>query len=430
MPSNVLARLLARVADVEPDESPAVVAAFVLFFCVLGGYFAVRPVRETMGTIIGAERLANLFSVTWICSIAIVPIYGALCARFKRSTFLPWIYGFVALALAFCGVMLRTNEGNLAVAMFFFVFISVLNLFIVSVFWSFLLELFNTGQAKRLFGPIAAGGTAGALVGPFMTDMLVEHIGNAGILFVGASMFVLGILLQRALLRVGAQAAWAGADETVPMERPIGGNPFAGFTLVLKSPYLLGIASFVILLASVNTFLYFEQLRTVSATFSDTAQRTRVFSRLDYTVQTLTIIAQLFFTGRLASRLGVVVLLVAVPIAMALGFVALAATGTFGVLAAVMITRRVGEYAFVRPGREMLFSRLDTETKYKAKNVIDVPIYRGGDAVSSQVDKALNASSLSGSGVALIAAGLSLIWALNGWMVGKARKADATPERG
>lgn len=427
MATNPLGRLLARVADVEPDESPAVVAAFVLFFCVLGGYFAVRPVRETMGTIIGPDRVANLWTVTWICSILIVPLYGWLCARFKRSTFLPWVYGFVALSLAFCGIMLRTNEGNIGVGMFFYVFISVLNLFIVSVFWSFLLELFNPGQTRRLFGAIAAGGTAGALLGPFITDMTVETVGNAGILFLGAGMFVLAIGLQRALLRIGAKAAWAGADETVAMQRPIGGNPFAGFTLVLKSPYLLGIATFVILLASVNTFLYFEQMRLVSATFSDTVQRTRVFSRLDYTVQTLTIISQLFITGRVASKLGVVVLLVAVPLLMMAGFLALAATGTFAVLAAVMITRRVGEYAFVRPGREMLFSKLDTETKYKAKNVIDVPIYRGGDAVSSQVDKALDATTMSGSGVALIAAGLSVVWAINGYLVGKARQGDATP---
>lgn len=428
MASTVLAKLLGRVAEVEPEESPAVVAAFILFFCVLGGYFAVRPVRETMGTIIGAERLANLFSVTWFFSIAIVPIYGALCARFKRSTFLPWIYGFVALALAFCGLMMRANEGNLGVAMFFFVFISVLNLFIVSVFWSFLLELFNPGQTRRLFGAIAAGGTAGALIGPLMTDLLVGRIGNAGILFVGAGMFVLAIGLQRSLLRIGHQRAWAATDETVPLERPIGGNPFAGFTLVLKSPYLLGIVTFVFLLASVNTFLYFEQLRVVSATFADTADRTRVFSRLDYTVQSLTILSQLFFTGRLASRFGVIVLLTMVPLLMAIGFVALAATGTFAVLAAVMITRRVGEYAFVRPGREMLFSRLDTETKYKAKNLIDVPVYRGGDAISSQVDKALNASSIGASGVALVGAGVALVWLLNGFLLGRARQATIQPQ--
>jgi AAA family ATP:ADP antiporter len=207
-------------------------------------------------------------------------------------------------------------------------------------------------------------------------------------------------------------------------ERPIGGNPFAGFTLILRSPYLAGIALFVILLASVNTFLYFEQLRVVAATFEDTAQRTRVFSRLDYTVQTLTIIFQLTLTGRIAKKFGIGMLLTAVPLLMVTGFLLLATFGTFAVLAAVMITRRVGEYAFVRPGREMLFSRVDTESKYKAKNTIDVPVYRGGDAISGQVDKLLSASAWSASAVAVVAAGIASVWAIVGYLLGRTRRGE------
>lgn len=415
------ARLLARVAKVEPNEIKPVVTAFLLFFCVLGGYFAVRPVRETVGTILGADRVADLFALTWIASLAIVPLYGALCARFRRSAFLPWIYGFVALCLAALGVTFRANESNVLAGQFFFVFISVLNLFMVSVFWSFLLELFNAGQVKRLFGVIAAGGTAGALGGPLMTDLLVGVLGNSGILFVGAGMFALAILFQRALLRI-----WRGESGTVgsapAQDRPMGGNPFAGFSLVLKSPYLLGIASFVILLAAVNTFLYFAQLRIVSETFADTAQRTRVFSRLDYTVQSLTIVSQLFFTGRIASRFGVGSLLTVVPVAMFAGFLLLGGFHTFGILALVMITRRVGEYAFVRPGREMLFSRVSTEEKYKAKNLIDVPVYRGGDAIIAQVDKTLSAAGLAPANVALLGAGVAAAWAVNGFLLGRSHK--------
>lgn len=417
---NLLSRLLERVSDVEPDEAPAVVAAFFLFFCVLGGYFAVRPVRETVGTILGPERVADLFVVTWIASIAIVPLYGALCARFSRAAFLPWIYGFVALSLAGVGILLR-GGGSVPAAQFFYVFISVLNLFVVSVFWSFLLELFNPGQTKRLFGVIAAGGTAGALCGPILTDIFVRFVGNAGILFLGASLFVLAIVAQRVLLAIGSRRQWA-PDSPRALGRPIGGNPFAGFTLLLRSPYLLGIALFVVLLASVNTFLYFEQLRIVSATFDDPTRRTIVFSRIDYTVQSLTIILQLVLTGRLATKFGVGVLLTAVPLAMVAGFALLAATGTFAVLAGVMITRRVGEYAFVRPGREMLFSRVDTETKYKAKNTIDVPVYRGGDALVAQVDKALSASGIAAGTVALIGMVVAAVWAAMGFVLGRARR--------
>jgi AAA family ATP:ADP antiporter len=416
-----LTKWLGKSAKIEADETAAVITAFFLFFCVLGGYFAVRPVRETVGTVLGAGRVSDLYVVTWISSLALVPAYGALCARFPRRKFLPWIYGFVALALATCAIVFRQNEGNLAAGQFFYVLISVVNLFVVSVFWSFLLELFNVSQTKRLFGFIAAGGTAGALAGPLLTDLLVSRVGLPGILFGGSAMFILAILLQRSLLRIAAKTNWKQGEE-ISLDRPLGGNPFAGFTLVLKSPYLLGIALFVVLLASVNTFLYFEQLRVVSETFADTETRTRVFSRIDYTVQSLTILSQLFLTGRLAQRWGVGVLLTAIPVAMVGGFLMLAVFQTFTILAIVMITRRFGEYAFVRPGREMLWSRVDTETKYKAKNFADVPVYRGGDALAAQVSTALDNAGLSPSRVAVIGAGVAAAWAINGWLLGRRKE--------
>jgi ATP:ADP antiporter, AAA family len=418
--SSALTRLLRRAVNIEPHETAAVITAFFLFFCVFAGYFAVRPVRETVGTILGAERTANLWTMTWIASLAIVPAYGWLCGRFRRAVFLPWIYGFVALALFTCASVLRANEGSLAVGQFFYVFISVLDLFIVSVFWSFLVELFDSAQAKRLFGTIAAGGTAGALTGPVLTDIFVGSVGNSGILFMGSGLFVVAILLQRALLRIRAGHQWSSVG-TVKEDRPLGGNPFAGFSLVLRSPYLLGIALFVVLLASVSTFLYFAQLRIVADTFADTAQRTRVFSRIDYTVQGLTVLLQLLFTGRLASRFGVGVLLTAVPVLMIGGFLLLSGFHSFAVLAFVMIARRVGEYAFVRPGREMLWSAVSTESKYKAKNVIDVPVYRGADALVAQVDKALAAGGLQPATVALIGAGVAGAWAVNGFVLGRKR---------
>jgi AAA family ATP:ADP antiporter len=241
------------------------------------------------------------------------------------------------------------------------------------------------------------------------------------VLFMGASFFVIAILCQRILIRIWRNSDWAGTGKRAE-ERPIGGNPFAGFTLVLRSPYLLGIALFVILLASVNTFLYLQQLRIVADTFPDVETRTQVFSRIDYTVQSLTVMLQLLFTGRLAMRFGVGVLLTAVPVVMVLGLLLLAGFHTFGVLAAVMIARRVGEYAFVRPGREMLFSRVDTETKYKAKSTIDVPVYRGGDALSSQVETGLVSGGMALTTVAMIGAAVAAAWAVVGFMLGRARR--------
>lgn len=423
--TSPLGRLLHRLAPIETRETPAVVAAFCLFFCVMGGYFAVRPVRETVGTILGRERVADLFVFTWIAAVAIVPLYGAIVARLRRSIFLPCTYGFVALALAFIGIALRGEQINIPAGQFFYVFISVLNLFLISMFWSFLLELFDSGQAKRLFGVIAAGGTAGALLGPVIADITVTSIGNSGVLFVGAAMFSLAIVAQRVLLGIWHERSPAGAATPAASERPIGGNPFAGFLLVLRSPYLLGIALFVVLLATVSTLLYFEQLRLVEAAIADTTERTRVFARLDWAVQSLTILSQIFLTGRIAKKFGVTALLTIVPIALVFGFLWLAASGTLTVLILVFVFRRACEYAFIRPGREMLYSPLDNETKYKAKNVNDVPVYRGADALAAQVNNGIVAAGFGAAAVALLGAAVAALWAAVGWWLGRRFEAGA-----
>ena len=402
---------------------PTVVTAFFLFFCILGGYFAVRPVRETVGTILGRDRVADLWVATWIASLAIVPLYGAVVAKVRRSVFLPIIYGLVAVALATIGVVLQAQPRSVAAAQFFYVFISVLSLFLVSVFWSFLVELFDSGQAKRLFPVIAAGGSAGALVGPLFTDLTARTIGNGGILFVGAAMFVLAVVLQAILIRLwktGFEPRRDGDEANhQTRDRALGGNPFAGITLVLRSPYLLGIATYVALLATANTFLYFEQLRLVEETFADTQTRTSVFARIDWIVQSLTILSQLFLTGRIASRLGVVVLLTIIPVAIFFGFVVLSIWNTFAVLAVVIVLRRSGEYAFVRPGREMLWSPMSKETKYKAKNFVDVPVYRGADAAVAQLQSFIEKSGFGVQAVALLGALGAIIWGINGWWLGR-----------
>jgi AAA family ATP:ADP antiporter len=413
------ARFFKLAAVIEPRELPTVLRALLLLFCVFAGYFAVRPVRETVGTILGRERVADLFVVTWIVSIGVVMLYATLVARVRRAILLPCIYGAVALLLIVIGVVLQGNPQDTTVAAVFYVLISVLNLFIVSVFWSFALELFDRQQTKRLFGLIAAGGSAGALLGPVLTDLLVERIGNPGVLFMGAALFIVAILIQASLLKTW-RGQQTGAQADSGNDRPVGSaNPFAGINLVLRSPYLLGIAAFMVLLSSVSTFLYMEQLDIVARTFSDAEQRTQVFSRIDYTVQSLTIALQLFLTGRIAARFGVVALLTIVPLLMVAGFIGLAAAGSFAVLVFVMIVRRVGEYAFVRPGREMLYSVVDTETKYKAKSFNDVPVYRGGDALAAQVQGLLKDNGVASAAIALLGAGVAAVWAFSGWRLGR-----------
>jgi AAA family ATP:ADP antiporter len=413
---SALGRALSRVATIEPRELPAVVAAFLLFFFMWAGYFAVRPVRETIATIVGRDQIANVWIFTSIFSILIIPLYGWIVARYRRSTFLPAMYGFVALVLAITGLMLRGENIDPLTGKFFYVFISVVNLFLLSIFWSFLLELFDGNQSKRLFGVIAAGGSAGALTGPFISDLTAVHIGNSGILFMGAAFFVAAIVCQRALLGIWRDRASA---QTKAEERPIGGNIFAGVTLILKSPYILGIALFVFFISTVNTLLYFEQLRLVEVNYPEIIDRTRIFARFDWVVQTLTVLSQIFLTGRIAQKFGVIALVTAVPLIMVGGFALLAATGTLGVLAVVWIGRRAMEYAFVRPGREMLWAPLDKETKYKAKNTVDVPVYRASDAIVAQINKFMEGAGFGPSLIATIGAGVALAWAVLGWWLGK-----------
>jgi len=425
----MIQRYLARLVRVEPRETAAVVAAFCLFFFVLGSYFAVRPVRETVATLLGRERVADLWLYTALFSIAIVPLWGWLVARMRRSLLLPLLYGSVAVILAGIGSSIQVDESNLRVGTFFYVWVSVINLMLVSVFWSFLLEMFDSEQSKRLFGFIAAGGTLGALVGPLTARLTVDTIGNSGVLYLGTAGFLGAIFCQRILITIWNRQPPSGAPITTGGLRDdegLGGNPFAGIFIVLRSPYLLGIALFVVFLSAVNTFVYFEQLRIVSETFSDTTRRTEVFANIDFIVQALTILSQVFLTGRIASKLGVGTLLTFVPVLMIFGFILLTMFNVFGMVAALLILRRWGEYAFVRPGREMLWGAMDKESKYKAKSFIDVPVYRAADYVGAQAKTAIDAVGASPAGAALVGAALATGWAINGWLLGR-RHDRATP---
>jgi AAA family ATP:ADP antiporter len=421
----VIARALQRTARLEAEEVRPVALAFVLFFCVLCGYFMLRPVRETIGTVLGEAEVEKLFAMTFFASVAVIPIYGFACSRLPRAVVLASVYALFGGSLLVLAALMQVDPDNVAAARFFYVWISVFNLFVVSVFWTLMVDRSTPEQAKRLFGVIAAGGTIGGLVAPLLTDVLIEPVGRTGVLIVSAGLFGAAIVCQLLLLRLWRRPA--SAAEEPARGRPIGGNPFAGITQVIRSPYLLGFCAFVLLLAASTTFLYFEQLRLVTETFPDEDDRTQVFARLDFVVQALTLLTQLFLTGPIATRLGVVVLLVSIPLAMVGGFLALAFIDNFWVLAVVMVARRAGEYALTRPGREILFTSVDTETKYKAKNLIDVVVYRGGDALSAWLRKGLKASGMSFSAIALVGAGIALAWALIGFWLARRHEKSPTP---
>jgi AAA family ATP:ADP antiporter len=404
-------------------ERRIVITGFFLLFCVLGGYFAVRPIRETIGTVLGREATQNLWFFTALASLVIVPLYGWLVARVRRSVLVPTIYGFMSLAFVFTAQLFASGPPGPMTARVFYVLISVLNLLLVSVFWSFILEILTGEQSKRLISWIAAGGTLGALVGPGATALFVKTIGNSGVLYVGAAMYFVAVILYRVLLaqwrHITPEAAGLKEITLSEREKALGGNPFAGFILVMRNKYLLGIALFIAGISAINTFLYFEQLEQVEKQFEELAARTQVFASLDVTVQLLVMITQLTLTGFIAARIGVIALLVTVPFIMVFGLTVYATFGTFSVLASAMVLRRWGEYAFIRPGREMLFSTVDKESKYKAKNVCDVAVYRVADATFAQIKKLIDGLGMSGAAQALIAAGIAVLWALNGWWLGK-----------
>lgn len=427
-PASPLARGLSRLFGTEPGEAPAVAGGLVLFFLVFTGYFMLRPVRETMGIAGGVNNLQWLFTGTFFATLAAVPLFGWIASKVSRRRILAWTYGFFTLNLLAFATGLALRPDDLVVARTFYIWLSVFNLLSISLAWSTLADVFATAQAKRLFALMAGGASLGGLVGPVLGTLLVAPLGHAGLLVLSAAFLATAIAAAAAMHRWrDGQPAQARIDTEADRSRALGGNPFAGATAVLRSPYLLGIGLFVILLATANTFLYFEQARLVAETFPDRTRQTQVFGLIDTVVQTLAILTQVFLTGRIARRLGVGVLLVAVPLVVAGGFLWLALAPVFGVFVVVMVVRRAGEYALARPGREMLYTVVPAEQKYKAKNFIDTVFYRGGDAISGWAKHGLSLLGEHPSLAMIIGAVLALAWAATGgWLARQYRQREGT----
>jgi AAA family ATP:ADP antiporter len=422
-PASGAAGWIARLFNVREHEAPVVGAGLAMFFLLFAGYFMLRPIRETMGVAGGVDNLQWLFTGTFVATLAVLPLYGWIASRVSRRRIVPWVFGVVVASLLGYGAAMLARPDDVWLARTFYIWVSVINLLMISLAWSVLADVMESHEAKRLFALIAAGASLGGLAGPLLTTLLVKPLGHGGLMLLSA-------------LLIGASAAtatwlhrWrdrhplpAGASSAEQRQRPLGGNPFAGATAVFRSPYLLGIAFFVLLLATVTTFLYFEQAKLVAERFADKEEQTQVFGLIDTVVQTLAILSQVFITGRIAQKLGVGVLLVAVPVIVAAGFLWLALAPVFAVFVVVMVVRRAGEYAFVRPGREMLYTVMPAEEKYKAKNFIDTVVYRGGDALSGWVKRALDVLADHPAAAMLIGAGVAAAWAITGVALGRRQK--------
>ncbi|MDN7143458.1 MFS transporter [Pseudomonas sp. JQ170] len=416
-----MSALATRLFNVRDGELPIVVAGLALFFLLFTGYFMLRPVRETMGVAGGVENLQWLFTGTFVLTLLALPLFGWLASKVQRRRILPWTYGFLASNLLVFAALFAWQPDNLWSARAFYIWLSMFNLLTISLAWSVLADLFSSEQAKRLFGLLAGGASLGGLVGPLLGTVLVEVIGHAGLVLL-ATACLLGSIVAAACLQRFRDRHPLPADTELPRSRPLGGNPFAGASEVFRSPYLLGIAVFVVLLASVSTFLYFEQARLVATHFTSRTEQTQVFGLIDSLVQFLSILTQVFITGHLARKLGVGVLLVAVPLVMVVGFLWLALAPLFAVFVVVMVVRRVGEYALVRPGREMLYTVVVPEQKYKAKNFTDTVVYRGGDALSGWVKRGLDVIGDHPALAMFIGAAIALVWALTGAWLGRQQR--------
>lgn len=365
---------------VRQDERPAVLWAFCYFFAVLCGYYMLRPLRDEMGIVGGVKNLPWMFTGTFVVMLLVVPLYSAVVARFARRRIIPVVYRFCAMNLLLFLLLDRAGVSEIWVARIFFVWVSVFNLFVVSVFWSFMVDTFRAEQGKRIFGAIAAGGSVGAIAGPFLAGFLIKPFGRAG-LYVATA-----ILLEFAVFCVKRLVAWAATHEAGEVghaaEQPVGGGVFAGFRLALSSPYLLAIVGMMLAYTITSTVLYADQARIVGATIQDSATRTALFARIDFYVNIVALFAQIVATGWVLSVLGVGIALCILPVLTAGGFLGLGLVPGLTTLLAVQIVRRGVQYGLERPSREVLFTAVTSEEKYKAKAFIDTVVFRGGDAAA------------------------------------------------
>lgn len=411
---------LNRIVRLDRGEVAASLWSFACFFFVLCGYYVLRPLRDEMGVQGGVENLPWLFSATFAVMLGAAPIFGWAAARLPRRRLVPWTYlFFVANVLVFYALF-TVGAAPPAVARAFFVWVSVFNLFVVSLFWSLMVDLFLPQQAQRLFGFVSAGGSCGALAGPTLTALLAAPLGTANLLLLSCCFLGLALVCIYALIRRAGPGALA-ATARLPAEASdsIGGTTWSGIAEIPRSPYLLGIAAYVLLYTMLFGFAYFELARMVSATYSDSAQRTTLFAQMDLAVNIITLLGQLLVVAKFVEKLGVGAALALLPALGLAGFVAIGLAPVLGVLIAFQILRRAADYAIARPAREMLFTVLAREAKYKSKNFIDTVVFRSGDAASGWVYAALKGLGLGLAGLAAAAIPGVILWLLLGLWLGR-----------
>ena len=430
-----MGQLLRRLVVLQPGEAPALLASFATLLCTFSSYTILRPVRDAMGVTSGLEKIPYLFWGVFGVMLLLQPVYGWLTSRYPRRVFLPWVYGFFALNLMGFYVWFHLQADHTWIARTYFVWVSVFNLFVVAAFWSLMADVFTREQAGRVFGFIWAGASTGGLIGPVIAHELAVPLGAINLLPISAGLLLLSLVSMWQIFRwqrhqrVEGPAAAASAAEPARTEAALGGSMFAAFTQVVRSPYLLGIAAFVLLMTWISTFLYLEQQSFVAKVFTSADERTRFFAGIDFWVQAASLVGQLLLFGRLFKWVGLRVMLAAVPLIMTAGYAIFALAPRFMVLVVVYAVRRVGDYALTRPCRDALYTVVSREEKYKAKSLIDTFVYRGGDATSGTLYQALTHSyGVGPSGVGWVGAAISAVWTVLALALGRAQEERGRPE--
>jgi len=420
---TLLTNLRNRAVDVHADEVRAMWFGFVFNFIVLASYYVIRPIRDDIGAAGGVENLSWMFTATLIAMLIANALFSAIVARMSRRRFIPIAYRFFILNLALFYLLMHSASSAQAVwvGRAFYVWVSVFNLFVVTVFWAFMTDVFNSDQGKRLFGFISVGGTLGGIVGGGLTASLVRHVGTANLLIISAALLECGAWCVR-FFPAHFRGETAQQHEA---ERPIGGSLWSGVTHAFSSPYLLGICVFMLLHAITSTLVYFQQADITAHQFHDRTARTAFFAQLDLSVNVLTIVVQIFLTGRLLKWLGVGTTLAMLPVVSLIGFVSLAMLPILSLLAVFQVLRRAMNYAVSRPAREVLFTVLRREDKYKAKSFMDTFVYRAGDQIGAWSYPALRWLGLGLTGISWAAVPLVTFWCVLSLWLGRRQVALA-----
>lgn len=415
--------ILQVLAGVHRDERFVLALSALYFFLIMASYFVLRPIRDQMGVAGGVENLPWLFTGTLLAMLAINPLFSAMVSRWPRRRFVTWSYRALMLCLLgfYVALVSLPDARQIWVGRAFFIWVSVFNLFAVSLFWAVMADVFKSESSRRLYGVIAAGGSLGALLGGVVTSFLVEILGAPPLLLISMVMLELALWCMFAITR--RQDRHADALNATRGEEIIGGSAIDGFRLAMRSPYLLGMCGYMLLYTIGSTFLYFLQAQVVHNSIDGRAAQTAYFANVDIWVNSLTLILQVFVTGRMMARIGVGLTLAALPLISIIGFVGL---GLAPVLAAVVVftvARRVTNFALSRPAREALYVPLSRGEKYKAKNLIDTVVYRLGDQLGAWTNGILIWLGLGIGSIAFTAVPLAAAWLVLSLWLGRRYRA-------